>query len=234
MSQTALRKGILQSRTRTTSNRYFIPASALQQIVTKDAIRVALSTHYYPLHRRQEALDYVINGGKRVFGILVVMGKLQLLINFIEHDPLHLVQLDAKLPLHESALRKILPEDSVEFFGLQWEFCSPIFGPKDYLHRVYDDEMILPFLEERPSEVGYAHMTLPTVVHASHLPHMQHSGKSQVCRLANLLFHYLSYNPRFQSCESGLYAGSAISYSKTRTESSPFSSHWTIPISLSS
>ena len=190
MSQTTLRNKILQSRTRTSSNRYFIPASALQQIVTKNAIRVALNTQNYPLHRRQEALDYVINGGKRVFGILVVISRLQLLINFVEHDPLHLVQLDAKLPLQESALRKILPEDSVEFFGMQWEFCSPVFGPKDYLHRVYDDEMILPFLEERSSEMDFGPATLPTVVHASHLPHMQHNGKAQVRRPVNLLFHY--------------------------------------------
>lgn len=189
MSQTILRQEILQSRIRTTSNRYFIPASALQQIVTKNSVQVALNIQNYPLHRRQEALDYVMNGGKRVFGILAIMGKLRLLINFVEHDPLHLVQLDAKLPLQESALRKILLEDSAEFFGLQWEFCSPVFGPKDYLHRVYDDEMTLPFLEERSLETGSGLMSL-TVVHASHVPHLQHSGKAQVCRPVNLLFHY--------------------------------------------
>lgn len=86
-----LKSNIKNLRRKNVSHRWFIPELLFSSVMTEDAIRRALVD--WPSYQREETVRKV-ERGKKIFGILILIGYAAQLSNFIEADQLE----DTKLP----------------------------------------------------------------------------------------------------------------------------------------
>ncbi|KAF9767997.1 hypothetical protein IL306_014763, partial [Fusarium sp. DS 682] len=114
----------------------------VRDIITERLIAEAIAPHV-PDHRHKEVVLDVLHNGVRLFSILALIERLELIPKFISHRVL-----DNKLPLTDKAeLLRIAPE-SDSFFDFQWEFFPWAFE-KHCGHLIFSDATILPFLSDQ-------------------------------------------------------------------------------------
>ncbi|KAK2836993.1 hypothetical protein FQN49_006513, partial [Arthroderma sp. PD_2] len=132
--------------------RRLIPQRALYGIMTADTIQEVVRECGIPAYRVQGTAEAITRGAHKIFAILVLIGRAELIAKFIEHDQLQQSQLDQKLPFDRRSLEAFLPASvAEEFEEKQWEFAAPVFH-KQVLPRILEDNIILPFGRDR--EIG--------------------------------------------------------------------------------
>lgn len=127
--------------------RPFVPYNRLVETLIRDTVIDLLKGELdISFTRRNEIADAVLNGGLRLFAILVDIDELAALVRFLELDKLS----DSKLPLSEQDLTTILKEygsdTADQFFSTQWTYLPPILV-KNHSCRTLDPWTVLPFEE---------------------------------------------------------------------------------------
>lgn len=126
-------------------SRWYVPGRELDKLLSKSAVERAVTHCGMEAHRQMEAVQVIVKGAKKIFAVLVLMGKELSILNFIEHDHLQDQYLDSKLPFRRSELGEILEDHLAEtFHRTQWVVSAPIFQ-NDMSHRLLDNDTILPF-----------------------------------------------------------------------------------------
>lgn len=148
------RESIRSLRIPNVFGKHFVPFQQLDSLVTADFVQQALNTSGVKVYERDEIQEAILNGGKRVFAILSVIEKEELIARFSGNDNFLKGSLDSKLPVDEDALRRIIPDDYRAFYDTQFEFCAPIFGANLH-HRLLHDNCILPFTKVEEKGKGF-------------------------------------------------------------------------------
>ena len=147
-----LRAQIVNKREQNVEKRHFLPQQALYDLMGEVLVKQAVREAGINAHDVGEITKEIMKGARKIFAILVVIRQPQSILSFIQDDQFQ-SSLDHKLPFPLGKLRELLPSASLgqEFYEKQWEFAAPVFT-KRLLPRVLEDDMILPFVEDK--EVG--------------------------------------------------------------------------------
>lgn len=171
-------------------NLEFIPSKLLYSLLTTEVVSGAVDNcDSIPPYRRNETVERIIKGGRRLFAILVLLkGKEGLIVNFIEHDQFQRSSLDLRLPLPINILENTVPEIASNFYDMQWQLLSPIFS-KNTIHRSLHDRIRLPFVYEKEIGSGGFGTVYEVVIHSSHqkLPTV-----SNIYFVIDLMTHHLT------------------------------------------
>lgn len=134
-----------------------------------EVLRDCLKSSKVPLHRVDEILPLVRQGGCRTFAILVTIRMLHHLMRFIESDELQRVRLDSRLPYTLSNLESILhcKDDANEFFEQQGELRAPVFRRRAG-HRSLHEQTVFPFLESEYQGSGARGTVYKVKLHPQH------------------------------------------------------------------
>lgn len=163
-----LRDKIDDLRCKNHNNNNFVPKDALDQVMTLEAIQSVLRESKIERHRHQDIANYIRRGNSRIFGILIRIGYVDLVVEFIKLDQYQSQSsLDQRLPFSAEYLSTLLPENvAKKFYKEQWEYAAPIFL-KSILPRDLDDQTILPICdEEEIAQGGFGTVHEITIHHA--------------------------------------------------------------------
>ncbi|KAF4335478.1 kinesin [Fusarium beomiforme] len=142
-----LKSDIKRLRRKNASQQWYIPERALLEFMTEDAINNTLAKSSVPSHQHAETLQRILEGGRRIYAILVLLDFYQYLTNFIEGDQLD----DGKLPFTLETLShslEIPSEDAKDFEDKQWELIAPVFR-RGTLNRRLEQSFVLPFNQDK-------------------------------------------------------------------------------------
>lgn len=147
--ESTLERSLRQARVYHKCNRYFIPITELERLITFDSVSYELQS-YYPQAAaglNAKIADVIIRNGRTVFAILVLIREGPAVVDLLEEIT------DLDLPISRARC-KILRTFSqwtakaVEDFDRdQWSFISPIFDQVG-LHYELNDHVVLPFIED--------------------------------------------------------------------------------------
>jgi hypothetical protein len=143
-----LKTKIKNLRRKNAARHSFVPELSFYSVMTEDAVRSVLTS--WPPYHRDEIAQKIIPRGRKIFGILILLGQIELLSKFVEIDQLE----DAKLPFRQDTLVQdihLSPEEARDFHEKQWELTAPTFA-RGTLNRRFDVNTVMPFVENR--EVG--------------------------------------------------------------------------------
>ncbi len=183
-----LRATILSLRCECSDRRSsFVPEGSLDNIITTATIKAALRGSGAQLHREQENIESIRQGGRKTFAILVSIYKADRIVSFIENEQLQKAGIDSKLPYSSRAdLERILPKiDAVDFFEKQWEFTAPVFRRRTG-HRCLYERTIFPFVESAIHGEGSFGNVYKEKLHDSHITADFVAHKSSVSPLLSL------------------------------------------------
>ena len=144
-----LRQKIVESRVRNCDARYFVPDSIIERLFNEESIANCVRESEIALHKRRECVHATRHGGRKVFAILILIGTTDRIVDFLENDQLLKEgSLDSRLPFSVDGLMKILSDRrwAKEFYEWQWQLLAPFFK-EDTIHRVFDADTVLPFIE---------------------------------------------------------------------------------------
>lgn len=147
-----LRAQIVSKREQNVERRHFLPQQALYNLMGEVLVTKAVREAGIKAYDVGEITKEIMKGARKIFAILVIIRQPQSILTFIQDDQLQ-SSLDHKLPFPLRKLQELLPSASLgqEFYEKQWEFAAPVFT-KRLLPRVLEDDIILPFVEDK--EVG--------------------------------------------------------------------------------
>ena len=140
-----LRREIRALRQRNHENELFFPIRSLNACLTRSAISDILRTTSLEAWGVPEIVDMIENGGHKVFAILVLLKKPDLIGRFLQYDHFTERSLDMQIPFPRQALDEIIPEIADEFEEQQWEFAIPIFSQRLFEGRFPRDSR-MPFV----------------------------------------------------------------------------------------
>ena len=140
-------------RRRNADSQHFVPQDVLPSLMSQELVRKILSETKLEHYRIEELAHAIVPGAQKIFAILVLIGRPELILVFIEDDQLQPNSLDHKLPLQLNKLHAVLDDESavLGFYREQWAFIAPIFSPSS-MPRILEKNTILPFTES--SSVG--------------------------------------------------------------------------------
>jgi hypothetical protein len=156
-----LRNKIWELQNENFRHQKFVSEQDLGELLTRDVVYQALSDErasdncrLEPFHIEQ-VVDVVVNGGHKVFAILVHIRQTKSIRQFIENDQFQGSGLDRGLPFGKAKLCDILSESVTanEFYEQQWRFVAPKFSESVFT-RTLPPEMILPFIKQQPLGEG--------------------------------------------------------------------------------
>ena len=175
----SLRDEIGALRVRNPESRYFIPYQQYHDFMTKDRVRKGLLESNISTYHLLETTEFIVEGARQIFGILILLRRTSYIAKFIESDQFQgrLPNIDQKLPFRRELLEEILPAAlAAEFYEKQWEFVSPVFTRR-MLPRTLDDDSIIPTLtDEIVGEGGFGTVREVTLHHCH-----QNFGIEKVC-----------------------------------------------------
>jgi len=183
----SLRDRLRQKRVENSDSRYFLPEADLLDTLSERAIVKAVEECNVDFYKRDEILQAIMKGGRRLFAILILIRRGELISDFLENDQLHdaHTQLDSKLHFEKDMLERILvnaqgPNDVAEFYETQWEVLSPIFR-NGAAHRTLHDKTILPYVEtEELSTQGGFGVAWKAALHPTQQNLTKHAGSAKV------------------------------------------------------
>lgn len=133
-------------------SKWYIPAQELEKLLDPDSVREAVVESKLVPYKQDEVIRTILQGGKKVFAVLVYIGDVSSFVRFIEQDHLQNQPLDPKLPFTRPALYSILGQVQGELFHRhQWIVLAPFFRG-DLSYRNFDEDTILPFI--RNTKIG--------------------------------------------------------------------------------
>ena len=164
-----LRVALVDSYQDNTKGQSFIPHGKLRDIMRPDMIKATLKESNITPFYAESALKAVITGGRKLFAVLVLMRRPELITNFIKGDNFQPVQLDHQLPLDTQTLKTLLKDNTAvtEFDQRQWELTAPVFTasiPERHLPK----KIILPFLHDEKIGGGSYSSVYEIRIEASH------------------------------------------------------------------
>jgi hypothetical protein len=176
-----LQRRIDQVRVENASVKKFVPESELYDIMSKDAIE-AIVFDVIPSYYRNEVVEFIMKGARKVFGILVLINFAGHINSFIKSDELQARRVDSLLPFPRPMLQAILSDNYIVslFFEKQWEFSAPVFSGR-IMPRILSREAILPYLEETKLADGGNSAVYKIKIHHSHQP-AGYNAQTMVCK----------------------------------------------------
>jgi hypothetical protein len=164
-----LRDKIDDLRWKNHNNNNFVPKDALDQVMTLEAIQGVLNESKIERHQHQDIVKYIQRGNSRIFGILIRIGCVDLVVEFIKLDQYQgQSSLDQRLPFREEYLSTFLPKNVArKFYDEQWEYAAPILQ-KSILPRHLDKQTILPICTEEKIAVGGFGTVHEITIHHAH------------------------------------------------------------------
>jgi len=117
--------------------------------MTDDVVRNSLKAMAsLEVYESNELIRIVCGGARKVLAILILIGHVEYIKQFIEADQFQPSRLDHRLPFELLWLENRLKRPRAKlFYETQWEFTSPVFS-ESVLRRKFDDHTILPFTHE--------------------------------------------------------------------------------------
>lgn len=128
------------------NNAPFYILEDLRDIVTKNIV-IDMTARYIHDHLHEDAVQNVLQDGVRLFAILAIMDRVDLLSDFLVHNTL-----DNSLPLRDlAAMQRIAPDLDTRFYSkFQWQFFPWSFKHEsNSQHRILPDDTIIPFVSEK-------------------------------------------------------------------------------------
>ncbi|KAF3059824.1 Cyclin-dependent kinase 3 [Daldinia childiae] len=143
-----LRDRLERSLVENHETKWYLPEPRLNAILDEKTISDVIKSKIMPQYQ-DEVRKAVLAGGKKIFAILIMIGKEQDIVRFIQNDHMQDQPLDAKLPFNKDNLVHILGETNGNLFHRkQWSVLAPrIRG--DASHRDFDLGTILPITENK-------------------------------------------------------------------------------------
>jgi hypothetical protein len=158
-----MKSSIKALRRQNYENKSYISPSALDELVTEGAIlRILSESNVGKKGSHTDIAEEILKSGKKVFAILVLMEKPELIVNFIKDDGFRHA-IDSNLPFVEQLPKPTMTDPEViersldsrlarilgvahlrQFEKKQWEFTAPVFG-RGILSRALHEFTVLPF-----------------------------------------------------------------------------------------
>lgn len=161
-----LRDRLFLARVRNYEGRYFIPNKSLEELLPSDIIHSCVARSRVEEIHQKDVISAIEYGGRRVFTVLLLLGKESSMAEFVQNDQLlQATNLDSKLPLNLDTLETIFTDKgaALNFYQRQWEVLAPFFQ-EGRNHRNFESETILPFTEsDELAEGGFGHVFKVTV-----------------------------------------------------------------------
>jgi hypothetical protein len=150
-------------------NNNFVPKDELDKVVTLEAVRRVLEERKIEKHKRQDIEQSIIGGNLRIFAVLVRIGYVESISEFIRSDQFQSgSSLDQRLPFNKEYLSSILPDrTAAKFYKEQWEYAAPVLS-RSILPRDLDDKAILPILHEKLVANGGFGSVFEITLHSAH------------------------------------------------------------------
>lgn len=154
------------ARIRNHKGNYFIPIKSLEELLPSDKIHKSVARSSIEEIHQKDVLRAIENDEKRIFAILLLLGKEASMADFVQNDQmLESTDLDSKLPLRLKTLTTIFADKAAAlgFYQRQWELLPPFFR-KGRNHRNSERETVLPFTEsDELAERGFDRVFKVTV-----------------------------------------------------------------------
>lgn len=130
-------------------SKWYIPHARLEALLTETVLKDTIISCGIQPYKWQEVQHAVAFGGRRVFAVLIMIGKESEIVRFIENDHMQGQPLDARLPFSKTEVAAVLGEPIGElFYRKQWVVSVPQFRA-DMSHRIFGRGTILPFDKNR-------------------------------------------------------------------------------------
>lgn len=162
--------------------RYFIPHQAINEVMTAETVRDALTGFDIGLQHLDELVQSIVNGACGVFAILLLIGQCKYISDFVRNDQFagEHSQLDSKIPFSLGKLETILPGPvAIKFDEKQWELAAPVFS-KRVIPRSLEQRTILPILKETCIGEGGFGVIYEITLHNAHQKFSPISGATVV------------------------------------------------------
>ena len=154
----------------------FVPESALYSLLTTDRVRNALANSAFGLehHQREQVAREVIDEARKIFAILVEMRIEERLKKFLDN-----CLTDPALPILDGGrLHEILPESTIHFQSLQWQYVPQKF--RERTHKNLRPGCVLPFVEDKKLASGAFSTVFRAKIHPEYQDWQPGSAESNV------------------------------------------------------
>jgi hypothetical protein len=131
-------------------SRYYISERGLYQALSEVNIRKALQhATVLEAYELEDLVKFVMKGARKILGVLILIGHVAYIKDFVGADQFQSSPLDHRLPFELQKLNSLLrPLHAQLFHEKQWEVISPVFS-ESVLRRQLEDQTILPFSAEK-------------------------------------------------------------------------------------
>lgn len=166
--------------------RRFIPDNEILRIVSDDVVRASVEQSTIEPQLREDCIDAVLAGGRRVLAILLMLDHEHFIAEFVEKDFLLKDSvMDSRLPFSVETLEAIFSSKrlAIRFENRQWEVTSPYFRSEKN-QRIFPENIVLPFThQEVIREGGFGQIwkvRLPSRHHGFELPRTGPSSSNRL------------------------------------------------------
>lgn len=137
------------------NNETYAPQGALSGALSKEVVKHILLETSLERSQVEELTQSLLPGAMKVFTILLLIGRLECIVSFIEDDQMQPADLDQKLPLPLQKLLTLLDDEgaAAQFYGQQWTFTAPVFN-RSSLPRILEKKTVMPFMESKSAGEG--------------------------------------------------------------------------------
>lgn len=127
----------------------------LFDVVDQEDVKKALQETSLRHDQVDELARTILPGAVKVFSVLLLVGRLECILRFIEDDQMQSTTPDQRLPLPLDKLYTLLGDagSAAGFYSQQWAFTSPTFNQSS-LPRILEKETVLPFKNSVPLGKG--------------------------------------------------------------------------------
>ena len=172
-----IRRDLKKALIKNVDARFFLPEQELVRILTDDNVKECISQADMEEYLKHDCIMAILNGGRRVLALLLMLKKVELIRKFVETDQSPKISyLDSRLPFEQESLERILRDDTDAIHDIsknQWEVMAPYFQ-EEQTHRIFQVDVVMPFIHSKSIGAGgfgdVLEVTLPGIHHgfASH------------------------------------------------------------------
>lgn len=152
-----IRRDLKKALVKNVDAKFFLPEQELMRILTDDNVKKCIGQADMEGHLKHDCIIAVLNGGRRVLALLIMLKKLEIIRKFVETDQSpKIAHLDSRLPFEREALERILRDDIDTIRDIsknQWEVMAPYFQ-EEQTHRIFQVDVVMPFIHSKPVGAG--------------------------------------------------------------------------------